>query len=404
MAVIVAAFSVAIVVTTEFIVVGILPILARDLEISVSQAGQFVSWHAFAAAVVGSPLTILSSRIAPHRVLAVVLLLFALGNLAVVLVPEYPLIAAARVVQGAALPVFIATATAAVARLAAPGAAGRAIAGVNIGVVVATVFAVPAGVIMADMAGWSANFIALAALAGLAALTIAALFPRMSNAGLADMADQAAILLRPRFQAHLALSAILFVGMFAAYTYLAAFLEGVAGFESRQTSLALMGFGFAGLTGNWAAGLVVDRAPLAATAGVAAILTMALAASSLAGGHLWSLLPILGVWGAAHTAAFIICHVRTMLAAPQAPAFAGALNISVSNLGVALGALAGGWTIERFGLEAAGWGGASFATLTFVMALLLSMAANDDRNARVSKFTARAHSSRADPGGDPSKS
>ncbi|HET7716907.1 MAG TPA: MFS transporter [Bauldia sp.] len=373
-AVAIAAFAAAVIVTTEFIVVGILPALARELALAVAEAGHFVSWYAIAAALGGPPLTILFSRTPPHRVLAAVLLIFAVGNLAIVLAPGYALIAAVRILQGAVLPLFVATATAAVARIAPPGRAGRAIAGVNVGVVVGTVFAVPAGVLLADLVGWSATFMVLAVLAALAMLIVAALFPRLDNAGLAGVADQAAILLRPTFQAHLALSAILFVGMFAAYTYLAAYLESVAGLRGAEIAPVLMGFGLAGLVGNWAAGRVVDRAPVAATGCVAAILSLALATLSVVSANLVTLLTILAVWGAAHTAAFILCHVRTMLAAPEATAFAGSLNISVSNLGVAAGAVVGGWTIERFGLEAIGWGGALFTGVAVLIALALARA------------------------------
>jgi len=348
-------------------------------EALVRQTGHFVSWYAIAAALAGPPLTILLSRQPPHRVLTSVLLVFAVGNLAVVLAPGYTLIAVVRVVQGATLPLFVATTTATVARIAGPGGAGRAIAGVNVGVVVGTVFAVPAGVLLAHLAGWSANFVVLAALAAVAMLIVAAFFPRMSNTSLTGMADQAAILLRPLFQTHLALSAILFVGMFAAYAYLAAFLEDVAGFEGGQIAPVLMGFGLAGLFGNWAAGRVVDRAPIGGTVGAAAVLTLSLAAISITGSNLAALLPILAVWGAAHAAAFILCHVRTMLAAPEAVAFAGSLNLSVSNFGVALGAVVGGWTVEYFGLTAIGWSGALFTIVAVVIALILAQATKKQR-------------------------
>ena len=370
-AVIVAAFATAVVVTTEFIVVGILPVMARELGISLAQAAHFVSWYAISAAVAGPLLTIVLSRAAPHRVLATVLLIFALGNLVVVLAPSYAIVAAVRVVQGAALPLFISVATAAVARLAGPGQAGRAIANANFGVVIATVFAVPAGVVLADLSSWTASFVALSSLSAIAMLVVVAAFPRLDNPGSASFRGQASILGRPRFQAHLLLSAVLFVGMFAAYTYLAAFLEIAAGFNGRQVSLALMGFGLAGLAGNWVCGRVVNRGPVEATAAAALVLALAMLVTALAGGRLSLLMPFLAVWGAAHSAAFVLCHVRTMLAAPDAAAFAGSLNISVCNLGVAFGAVAGGWVVERYGIDAIGMTGALFAAAAIGIACVM---------------------------------
>ena len=124
-----------------------------------------------------------------------------------------------------------------------------------------------------------------------------------------------------------------------------------------------MGFGIAGVIGNWIAGRVVDRGPTAASAGVAFVLMLAMAGASLAGGEVMLLLPLLAVWGAAHTAAFLVCQVRVMLAAPTAPAFASSLNIAACNLGIAAGAEAGGWVVDQHGIGAAGYGGGALAAL-----------------------------------------
>lgn len=362
------AFATAVVVTTEFGVVGLLPAMARDLGVSVVEAGRFVSWFALASALLGPPLTIAASRMDPGRAVAVGLAAFAIGNLAAALAPGYALLLAVRVVQGAILPALVSVGSAAIAERAGPGQEGRAVAWVYLGVAVALVLAVPGGVVVAEHGGWQRSFLCLALLAALAAAIVGAAFPRVASPP-APIAVQARILRGPMLQAHLALSALLFAAMFAAYSYLAAFLETVAGFDGARIAAALMGFGIAGLVGNWIAGRVVDRGPTAATAGVAFVLMLALAAVSLAGGRLMLLLPLLAVWGAAHTAAFLLCQVRVMLSAPTAPAFASSLNIAACNLGIAAGAEAGGWIVEVHGIGAVGYGGAALAAPALAMAL-----------------------------------
>jgi MFS transporter, DHA1 family, inner membrane transport protein len=362
------AFATAVVVTTEFIVVGLLPELARALDISIVDAGRFVSWFALASAILGPPLTIAASRMEPHRVVALALLAFAVGNLVATLMPSYPVILAVRVGQGAALPVLVSVGSAAIAKLAGDGREGQAVALVYLGVVVALVLAVPAGVALAGHGGWRPSFLSLAVLAAIGAAIVAAAFPPQDT-GPASMKAQAMILRRPALQAHLVLSAVLFAAMFAAYSYLAAFLESVAGFDARRIAVTLMGFGMAGVFGNWIAGRVVDRGPMAATAGVAMVLTLAMAAVSLVGGRLMLLLPLLAIWGAAHTAAFLLCQVRVMLAAPAAPAFASSLNIAACNVGIAGGAEAGGWIVDHQGIGAVGFGGAALAGLALAMTL-----------------------------------
>jgi len=365
------AFATAVVVTTEFGVVGLLPAMARDLGVSVVEAGRFVSWFALASALLGPPLTIVAGRSAPHRVLTAGLCAFAIGNLAVTLAPSYPMVLTARVVQGAILPALVSVGSAAMAELAGPGREGRAVGLVYLGVVVALVVAVPGGVVIAEHGGWPASFVCLALLAALAAALCAAGFPRLGTPASASMAAQARIVRRPMLQVHLLLSALLFAAMFAAYSYLAAFLEAVAGFDGGWIAAALMGFGIAGVAGNWIAGQVVDRGPSVATAGVAFVLMLTMAAVSLAGDRLELLLPLLAVWGAAHTAAFLLCQVRVMFAAPTAPAFASSLNIAACNLGIAAGAEAGGWVADQHGIGAVGYGGAALAGLALAVALAI---------------------------------
>jgi len=366
------AFATAVVVTTEFIVVGLLPEMARDLDVSVVEAGRFVSWFALASALLGPPLTIVASRMEPRRVVALGLWAFALGNFAAALAPGYALILAVRVVQGAALPALVSVGSVAIARLAGPGQEGRAVALVYLGVVVALVLAVPGGVVLAEHGGWRTSFLCLALLAAIAAAILGAAFPRLGTSGPTSIAAQARIMRRPMLQAHLGLSALLFAAMFAAYSYLAAFLETVAGSDGGRIAAALMGFGIAGVLGNWIAGRVVDRGPTAASAGVAFVLMLAMAAVSLAGDRLLPLVALLAVWGAAHTAAFLLCQVRVMLAAPIAPAFASSLNIAACNLGIAAGAEAGGWIVGQHGIGAVGYGGAALAGLALAMALAMA--------------------------------
>jgi MFS transporter, DHA1 family, inner membrane transport protein len=370
-AVILLACATGVIVATEFIVVGLLPVMARDLDVSLAEAGSFVTWFALSSAILGPILTIVVSRIEPCRVLVAALLVFGFGNLVVTLVPSYITISAVRIIQGAALPVFVSVANAAIARLAGPGREGRAIALVNIGVVAGLVLAVPAGVALADHSGWLMSFIYLAALAMIATAAIGAGFPRIGTADIASIRAQAMIVRRPWFQAHLLLSAVLFTAMFAAYTYLAAFLEIVAGFDGRGIAQALAGFGVAGLLGNWVAGRVVGRGPTAATAGVAFALALATMSVSLAGGLRRLLLPVLAFWGAAHAAAFVLCQVRVMFAGASAPAFASALNISACNVGIAAGAIAGGAIVEHSGIASIGFGSAGLALFAFVIAVLV---------------------------------
>ena len=369
------AFTMFVIVTTEFVVVGLLPAMAKDLNLSLAEAGWFVTWFALAAALLGPPLTMLAGRCDPRHVLITAAIVFAAGNLAIALAPHYSIVVAVRLLQGCALPAAASVAVVAAARLVGVEREGWAVSRVNIGVVTATVLGVPAGAIAADYAGWPASFAGLALLGLLSAGLIAAWFPRMEIAKQPSMLTEISLLWRPGFQMHLLLSCILFAGMFAGYTYIAALLGAEANLDGTTLGWALMGFGLAGAFGNWIAGRVVDRDPLAATVWVTFVLAFAMAVVAPVGESLSSLLGlVIGLWGAAHMAAFVISQVRVMKAGREAAAFALSLNISVCNLGIGLGATLGGQIVDHYGVGAVGYVGAATATAALFMTVVMKAA------------------------------
>ena len=372
------AVATAVVVATEFIVVGLLPVLARDLEVSVADAGHLVGVFALAAAILGPPLTLAATAQPPRRVLGLTLLLYAAGNIVAVLVPSYLVLLLVRAVQGAALPVFVSTGAAVVIALAARERRGAALAHANIGFIIGIVVALPAGVALAEAGEWMTSFIALSVAAIAAAMLVAIVFPAVELAQPPSWNRQAALLVRPLFVSHLVLSVAIFTAMFAAYTYLAAWLDRVAGQTAVQIAGTLAVFGAAGMIGNMAAARFADRATLRATMAALVILVIAVILSSRVHGAPLLLFPLLAIWGAAHMAAITLCQVRVTLAGHTAPAFAMAMNIASANLGIALGAVAGGFVVDAWGVNAIGWG---VAGLMVIIAAAVAATAMLERNA-----------------------
>ena len=387
------ALVTAIVVAIEFVVVGLLPSMARDLGISLAAAGRLVSAFALSAALLGPLLTLAATRIQPRRSLAAVATIFGVGNLLAAAVPSHGLLLAVRIVEGAVLPVFVSVGAGAIAILASPERQGRAIAQVNIGTIAGLVFAVPVGVALGTSADWRTVFAGLGvlALAGAAALAIG--LPTVSTSR-RHVGQQAIILRSPIVLSHLVLSATVFAAMFVSYAYLAAILEIEAGYRGVQVAVLLMGFSAIGLIGNAIGGRVADRRPTEGTVAALLVVTLAVGAISVAGGQSWSFVPLLALWGVGHAAGFVLCQVRVMSAGDQAPAFAMSLNIAACNLGIAVGALAGGILIEASGLRMLGAGTAAFAALAVSSAVIIqridqrrSAASRVDRGGRIRLVT-----------------
>ena len=231
-----------------------------------SQAGLLVTLFAFTVAATGPLLTALMANIERKRLFIGVLILFGLSNALAMAAPNIWVMAVARFVPALALPVFWSLASATAVELVGPARAGRAISLVAFGIVAATVFGIPIGVLISDAFGWRAAFGVLSAVAFAKALLLWIAFPstRIQSEDV-KLVTQLRILRKPIVVGHVLLSLLVFTGMFTAYTYLADMLERLAGFNGQIVGWTMMAFGAVGLIGNTVGGRLVDRSPLGAT-------------------------------------------------------------------------------------------------------------------------------------------
>ena len=294
--------------------------------------------------------------------------------------PNIWVMAVARFVPALALPVFWSLASATAVELVGPARAGRAISLVAFGIVAATVFGIPIGVLISDAFGWRAAFGVLSAVAFAKALLLWIAFPstRIQSEDV-KLVTQLRILRKPIVVGHVLLSLLVFTGMFTAYTYLADMLERLAGFNGQIVGWTMMAFGAVGLIGNTVGGRLVDRSPLGATALFSALMAAGLATLVPVIHSHGLLAAALAVWGIAQAALFIVCHVRLMKSAPEAPAFAASLNISGANIGIGLGAVVGGRVIDTYGLAALGGAAAIIVAVSVGLAIALMAASRGGR-------------------------
>jgi DHA1 family inner membrane transport protein len=365
----VAAF---VIVTTEFLILGLLPALARDLNISITLAGQVVTLFAFTVMLFGPVLTARLSHIDRKKLFTFILLVFVASNVLAALSPNIWVLAVARFIAALVLPVFWGTASETAGQLAGPGNAGKAVAKVYMGISAALVFGIPLGTLASDAVGWRGSFWIMAAMSFLIAILIQVTMPQLPASPKREHGEkQTQILKEPRFLAHVALSTLTFTAMFTAYTYLADTLERLADIPSAQVGWWLMGFGAVGMVGNHIGGRLVDRNPLGSTVLFLLILGAGmLAAVPVASQHVWLVVALIA-WGIAYTALFPICQVRVMQAGAKAQALAASMNISAANAGIGLGAIIGGLGIRHYGLASLGIFSAAIAAVAIAVALVM---------------------------------
>ncbi|WP_313289813.1 MFS transporter [Stutzerimonas nitrititolerans] len=360
------------VLTTEFIIVGLLPGIARDLAVSIPQAGLLVTLFAFTVACLGPFLTAYFARFERRKLFVSIMTLFGLANLLAAVAPNIEVMAVARLLPALALPVFWALASEAAMDLVGAEQAGQAVAKISFGVVCATVFGIPVGALVADALGWRAAFGLLGVLAFAKALLLFFFLPTIQvHSAETSLLKQFRVLRSLEMQGHVLLSVLVFCGMFTAYTYLADILERLAGFNGTVVGWCLMAFGAVGLIGNSLGGHAVDRHPLWASIGFSLFMIMGMVALIPSIHSTTALAIAMAVWGITQAALFLVSHVRLMKTAPETPAFGASLNISGANLGIGLGAIVGGHVIDNFGLGSLGYAASGFIGLSILLALVL---------------------------------
>ncbi len=366
------------VMTTEFIIVGLLPSMAADLGVSVSQAGLLVTLFALTVAVAGPFSTARLVGYERKKLFVVALLLFAFSNLVAAGASNIWVMALARFIPALMLPVFWSLASDTAVQITGPEKAGKAISMVGFGVVAATIFGIPIGTLISNRFGWRSAFAVLAVLALAKVVSLFIFLPRIpGNQERVPILQQLAILREPKVLRHVFLSLLVFAGMFTSYTYLADILEKLAGFDGATVGWILMGFGGVGLFGNWAGGRLVDRHPLGASVLFCLPLAIGLIAMVPFIKESFLLALVLAALGICQAAHFTVSHTRVMKAAEGRPALGASLNISGCNIGIALGAFIGSRMIDLFGLASVGLAGA--VIIVAAMAATLSLVTTPHR-------------------------
>ncbi len=344
--------------TTEFVIMGLLLQISADLHVSIAAAGLLISGYALGVAV-GAPLLTIATRRVPRKtVLLALMAIFTLGNIACALAPNYEMLMAARVVTSLAHGTFFGVGSVVATGLVPPERRASAIAIMFTGLTAATLLGVPAGAWLGLHFGWRSTFWAVAVIGVLAFAVLALFVPRGSaEARHAPLREELAVLARPQVLLGLAMTVLGFAGVFAVFTYIQPLLTRVTGISEAAVSPVLLLFGGGLAVGNLLGGKLADRALMPAVLGTLVALAVVLGGMQFLIHTPATAIVFVGLLGIAAFATVAPLQLRVLEKASGAGQnLASSLNIAAFNLGNALGAWAGGVTIEHGpGLGALGW-------------------------------------------------
>jgi predicted MFS family arabinose efflux permease len=369
--------------TEGFMIAGLLPALARDLDVGLAPAGHLVTAFSLAYAIGAPIMAVLTAKLERRRLLAIAMAGFAFANLLAALAPDYVALLAARLMLALSAATFMPVASGYAAALGGPERRGRALSMVTNGLTLAIVAGVPLGVLVGEGFGWRATFLGVAGLAALSLLGILAGLPRQRAGTAASLGERLALAKRRDVLAVLATSVLTVAGTFTIYTYLGVFLADVAGVGPQGLALVLLSFGLASAAGTRLGGDAADRWGARPTVivggGLALLAYLALTLGPGLGptSAMPVLLPAILLWGLASWGLMTAQQARLAALAPALAPVSLSLNSSAIYLGSAMGAAAGALVVAEGVAEHLGWVAAGFG-----LAALLPLLA-DGRKRRV---------------------
>ena len=354
--------------TTEFAPMGLLPIIADGVQVSIPSAGLLISAYALGV-MIGAPImTLAFSRLRAKQALIALLAIFVAGNLLSSIAPGYWTLLASRLVTSLNHGAFFGIGSVVAANLVAPEKRASAVATMFMGLTIANIGGVPAATWIGQQIGWRMAFAGTAGLGLLAMAALSFALPRGEAGAMPDIRKELRVLTRPAVLMALATTVMGSASMFTLYTFIAPVLTTLTGASALFITVALMLIGVGFTIGNGIGGRLADWSLDGSTKIFLCALAVVMMALPLLFTNHWGALLGVTIWGAAAFAIVPPVQIRVMHAAAEAPGLASSVNVGAFNLGNALGAAVGSGVISAgYGYAAVPVAGALLAAAGLLM-------------------------------------
>ena len=356
---------------TEFVIMGILPEVAGDLDISIPTAGHFISAYALGV-VVGAPLlTAFGNKWPPHKVLLALMMWFTVFNTLSAFSSSYEILMIVRFLSGLPHGAFFGIGAVVAGKLAKPGKEAQAIAMMFTGLTVANVIGVPFGTWLGQNFYWGVAFLAVGVVGILALISIKLWMPVLEMPKSNGFKDDLKILKKPELWMVILLTTIGTGGFFAWYSYIAPLITDVAGHDEGILTYAMILAGLGMVAGNFVGAKLAEWFnPInAVIISLILMVTALLSNTFLAYDQLWVLVMTFIIPLIAFCIATPI-QMAVINSAKGSEMLGSSLNQSAFNMGNASGAYLAGLPIAfGYGIVSAQYVGAAMAGMGILIGL-----------------------------------
>ncbi|RNB90462.1 MFS transporter [Brevibacillus fluminis] len=356
--------------TVELIIGGTLDMIARDLSVSLSAAGQLITVFSLSFAITAPILLHLTRQVERKKLYLACLSVFFLSNVFAALSPSYLVLLLARIVAASSGSLLVILSITIAAGIVQPAYRGRAIGVIFMGISGSLVLGVPLGMMLGNLYGWRAPFWLIAALSIVAMVCLGLFLPKVSTPDPVPLKQQLAALKNVKIISAHFTPFFMLTGHLTLYAYFTPFLQQTMGLSAGWLSITYFLFGIAAVMGGGIGGWLSDK--WGATRSIITIISLfavIMAFLPLATHSFALFMVVMVLWSSLSWAISPAQQHYLIHCAPETADIQMGLNTSVLHIGVAGGSLIGGFVAERASVFYNAWVGAAIVVLSLVCAI-----------------------------------
>ncbi|MFC3884568.1 MFS transporter [Bacillus songklensis] len=365
------AISAFIVGIVELIIGGILDLIAKDLQISISTAGQLISVFSLAFAIASPILLNATAKIERKKLYLWTLLIFLIGNMMAVFTPDYAILMLSRVVSAASASLLIVLSVTIASSIVKPEYKGRAIGVIYMGISGSLVLGVPIGMMLGNLYGWRAPFVLISFLTIVAMVSISLFLKEIAPNPIVPLREQVKALRHSKVFSAQMISVLILTGHLTLYAYFTPFLQSTLHLNSTMISIMYFVFGIAavmgGGMGGWASDKVGTGRAILTIIPLFAVMMILMPIVTKASFVLF--LVIMVMWSALSWAISPAQQNYLIQTSPETSDIQLSINNSACHLGIASGSAIGGIVIEQSSIMYNSWVGVLFVLAALVCAV-----------------------------------
>ncbi|MFE5473653.1 MFS transporter [Bacillus safensis] len=358
--------------TIEYIITGIIQMVADDLQVTTSAAGLLVTSLALSAAI-GAPIVIaLTINIDRRKILSWMLIIFTLSNIITSVSHSFEMVLMTRVLQGISGGTAIVVAMAVATRLVEREKRGTAIGIILMGLSSSLVLGVPIGTFLSSMIGWKALFAAIGLITLIPLIVVYRRIPSMKEQEPVTLGMQLSILKDKRILLAVAVTLFYVGGYSTLFTYLTPFLQESANLSITEISGILLLAGICSFLGSSLGGIAADKkGPIFTIFSGIILQIIMLMLLAFVTGNLVVMVAVIMIWMIATWSTSPAQQLYLVTLVPKSPDIALSVNTSFIQFGFALGSGLGGLVLSRTSILHLSWISAGTVLLALLMTILM---------------------------------